>query len=80
MDRLHPWDGHHILKQQSLTVKAPRASPSLNLVGCQGDPHSDSDTGVVALWEITSRVIKPAQWHPHSCHSSQREWLSFMGL
>lgn len=48
MGTLCPWGGHHIPKQQGLTVQAPKASPSLKPMGCQGDPRGDGATGAVA--------------------------------
>ena len=47
MGKLYAWDGHHIPKQQGLTVKAPQAGPSLNPVGCRGDPRGDAAAGAV---------------------------------
>lgn len=87
MGALHAWDGHHISKQQGLTVKAPRASPSLDLVRCQGDPHSDDEAGAEArlvsgndFQGHQAGTVAPTQLPQLPEGEGQREWLSITGL
>lgn len=58
------WTSHP--KQQGLAVKAPRASPSLNLVQCQRGPHSGDNTWAVARLVSSGKLLSgSSSWHSH---------------
>lgn len=75
MGALHAWDGHHISKQQGLTVKAPEQVQAWISCDAKGTLTVTVRRGqrLDCFPEMTFRVTKPARWRPHSCHSCQRE-------
>lgn len=79
------WTPH--LKATGSDSQTPRASPSLDLVRCQGDPHSDGEAGAEArlvsgndFQGHQAGTVAPTQLPQLPEGEGQREWLSITGL